>query len=65
MHPVVNDATLSMWQEIGVICWPTMIMLGMHKYLVKFLNKDFSLTQNIRINGNFRSKRTTISNYAR
>ncbi|KAF7382573.1 hypothetical protein HZH68_015492 [Vespula germanica] len=28
MHPVVNDATLSMWQDIGIICWPTMVMLG-------------------------------------
>ncbi|KAK2584375.1 hypothetical protein KPH14_006761 [Odynerus spinipes] len=28
MHPVVNDATLSMWQAVGVICWPTMMILG-------------------------------------
>lgn len=28
MHPVVNDSTLSMWQAVGVMCWPTMIMLG-------------------------------------
>ncbi|XP_015179350.1 PREDICTED: NHL repeat-containing protein 2 isoform X1 [Polistes dominula] len=28
MHPVVNDSTLSMWEAIGVMCWPTMIMLG-------------------------------------
>ncbi|XP_043682970.1 NHL repeat-containing protein 2 [Vespula pensylvanica] len=28
IHPVVNDATLSMWQDIGIICWPTMVMLG-------------------------------------
>lgn len=27
-HPVVNDATHLMWQAMGVMCWPTMIMLG-------------------------------------
>ncbi|XP_076395339.1 NHL repeat-containing protein 2 isoform X2 [Megachile rotundata] len=27
-HPVVNDATLSMWRDLGISCWPTLIMIG-------------------------------------
>jgi len=33
MHPVVNDVTLKMWHNMGIICWPTLIMLGnKHNY---------------------------------
>ncbi|KYQ53970.1 NHL repeat-containing protein 2 [Trachymyrmex zeteki] len=28
MHPVVNDVTLRMWRDMGIICWPSLIMLG-------------------------------------
>ncbi|XP_011498038.1 PREDICTED: NHL repeat-containing protein 2 [Ceratosolen solmsi marchali] len=27
-HPVVNDAKLSMWRDIGIVCWPSLVMLG-------------------------------------
>ncbi|EPY82175.1 NHL repeat-containing protein 2 [Camelus ferus] len=27
-HPVVNDADASLWQELEVSCWPTLIILG-------------------------------------
>ncbi|KAL0134677.1 hypothetical protein PUN28_001457 [Cardiocondyla obscurior] len=28
MHPVVNDVTLKMWHDMGITCWPSLIMLG-------------------------------------
>lgn len=27
-HPVVNDKGESMWQTLGVHCWPTLYVLG-------------------------------------
>ncbi|XP_058804841.1 NHL repeat-containing protein 2 [Phymastichus coffea] len=27
-HPVVNDAKLLMWRDIGIVCWPSLVMLG-------------------------------------
>ncbi|XP_060027233.1 NHL repeat-containing protein 2 isoform X3 [Erinaceus europaeus] len=27
-HPVVNDAEASLWQELEVSCWPTLVILG-------------------------------------
>ena len=27
-HPVVNDAKLSMWRDIGIVCWPSLVMIG-------------------------------------
>uniref|UniRef100_A0A0C9PYX8 Nhlrc2_1 protein n=2 Tax=Fopius arisanus TaxID=64838 RepID=A0A0C9PYX8_9HYME len=27
-HPVVNDAKLSMWRDIGITCWPSLVILG-------------------------------------
>ncbi|XP_017796605.1 PREDICTED: NHL repeat-containing protein 2 isoform X1 [Habropoda laboriosa] len=27
-HPVVNDASLSTWRDLGVCCWPTLVMIG-------------------------------------
>ncbi|XP_018400989.1 PREDICTED: NHL repeat-containing protein 2 isoform X2 [Cyphomyrmex costatus] len=30
MHPVVNDVTLRMWHDMGITCWPTLVMLGPH-----------------------------------
>lgn len=27
-HPVVNDFTQSMWTDLKVVCWPTLIILG-------------------------------------
>nr|XP_034195236.1 NHL repeat-containing protein 2 isoform X2 [Osmia lignaria] len=27
-HPVVNDATLSTWRDLGISCWPTLVMIG-------------------------------------
>ncbi|XP_060824696.1 NHL repeat-containing protein 2 [Bombus pascuorum] len=27
-HPVVNDTRMSMWRYLGIVCWPTLIMLG-------------------------------------
>ncbi|XP_015116250.1 NHL repeat-containing protein 2 [Diachasma alloeum] len=28
LHPVVNDAKLSMWRDIGISCWPSLVILG-------------------------------------
>lgn len=27
-HPVVNDNLQSMWLDLKVVCWPTLIVLG-------------------------------------
>ncbi|XP_076295018.1 NHL repeat-containing protein 2 [Lasioglossum baleicum] len=27
-HPVVNDTSLSVWQNLGICCWPTLVMIG-------------------------------------
>lgn len=27
-HPVVNDNVQSMWIDLKVVCWPTLIILG-------------------------------------
>ncbi|KAM9324579.1 NHL repeat-containing protein 2 [Gastrophryne carolinensis] len=27
-HPVVNDADATLWQELEVSCWPTLVLLG-------------------------------------
>ncbi|KAK1122536.1 hypothetical protein K0M31_008987 [Melipona bicolor] len=27
-HPVVNDKTMSVWRNLGICCWPTLVMLG-------------------------------------
>ncbi|XP_072766908.1 NHL repeat-containing protein 2 [Anoplolepis gracilipes] len=27
-HPVVNDVTLRMWNNMGITCWPSLVMLG-------------------------------------
>lgn len=27
-HPVVNDADATLWQELEVSCWPTLVILG-------------------------------------
>ncbi|XP_042623772.1 NHL repeat-containing protein 2-like [Cyprinus carpio] len=27
-HPVVNDSDASLWQELEVSCWPTLVLLG-------------------------------------
>ncbi|XP_015597556.1 NHL repeat-containing protein 2 [Cephus cinctus] len=27
-HPVVNDAKHSMWNDIGIVCWPSLVLLG-------------------------------------
>lgn len=27
-HPVVNDADATLWQELEVSCWPTLVVLG-------------------------------------
>jgi len=34
LHPVVNDVSLKMWQDMGIICWPSLIMLGMISYMI-------------------------------
>ncbi|KAH9492347.1 NHL repeat-containing protein 2 [Bulinus truncatus] len=28
LHPVVNDKNASLWQELAVSCWPTLVFLG-------------------------------------
>ncbi|XP_053977698.1 NHL repeat-containing protein 2 isoform X1 [Hylaeus volcanicus] len=27
-HPVVNDSTLSTWRNLGISCWPSVVMIG-------------------------------------
>ncbi|XP_076678461.1 NHL repeat-containing protein 2 isoform X2 [Andrena cerasifolii] len=27
-HPVVNDTALSTWHNLGISCWPTLVMIG-------------------------------------
>lgn len=27
-HPVVNDAESSVWEALGIKCWPTILILG-------------------------------------
>lgn len=27
-HPVVNDADGTMWQKLGIPCWPTLLIIG-------------------------------------
>ena len=27
-HPVVNDSEASLWQQLQVSCWPTLVILG-------------------------------------
>lgn len=27
-HPVINDVTLKMWNNMGITCWPSLVMLG-------------------------------------
>ncbi|XP_030058563.1 NHL repeat-containing protein 2 isoform X2 [Microcaecilia unicolor] len=43
-HPVVNDADATLWQELEVSCWPTLVILGPHGNLLFSLvgegNKD-------------------------
>lgn len=29
-HPVVNDGNSSMWMDLKIKCWPTLLILGMH-----------------------------------
>lgn len=37
MHPVVNDVTLRMWHDMGITCWPSLIMLGTKQYTISWL----------------------------
>ncbi|KAF2368248.1 Thioredoxin-like fold [Trinorchestia longiramus] len=27
-HPVINDSQSAMWQKLGIVCWPTLVVLG-------------------------------------
>ncbi|KAJ1140331.1 hypothetical protein NDU88_006688 [Pleurodeles waltl] len=33
-HPVVNDADATLWQELEISCWPTLVILGPHGNLL-------------------------------
>lgn len=35
-HPVVNDCAQSMWIDLKVVCWPTLIILGKKCYRSSF-----------------------------
>lgn len=37
MHPVVNDVTLQMWHDMGITCWPSLVMLGMKQFINSWL----------------------------
>jgi hypothetical protein len=28
MHPVVNDSTCAMWDDLSIVCWPTLLLLS-------------------------------------
>uniref|UniRef100_A0A8C5Q2H4 NHL repeat-containing protein 2 n=1 Tax=Leptobrachium leishanense TaxID=445787 RepID=A0A8C5Q2H4_9ANUR len=36
-HPVVNDADATLWQELEVTCWPTLVILGPSGNLLFYL----------------------------
>ena len=33
-HPVVNDSDITLWNELGVVCWPTLVIIGPERQLL-------------------------------
>ena len=44
-HAVVNDADMTMWQELGIQCWPTIVVIAPDgKLLTQFVGKLVALS---------------------
>ena len=43
-HAVVNDTKAALWHQLGIQCWPTIVILGPDgKLLTQFIGMDLSL----------------------
>ena len=36
-HPVVNDSDIVLWNQLGVVCWPTLVILGPRGHLLHYI----------------------------
>ncbi|CAI8014034.1 NHL repeat-containing protein 2 [Geodia barretti] len=36
-HPVVNDSDIVLWNQLGVVCWPTLVVLGPSGRLLHYI----------------------------
>lgn len=36
-HPVVNDTDIVLWNQLGVSCWPTLVILGPNQHLLHYI----------------------------
>lgn len=36
-HPVVNDSDIVMWNRLGVVCWPTLVIIGPDQQLLHYI----------------------------
>ena len=36
-HPVVNDSDITLWNELGVVCWPTLVIVGLERQLLHYI----------------------------
>ena len=36
-HPVVNDSDIVLWNQLGVVCWPTLVILSPRGHLLHYI----------------------------
>ena len=36
-HPVVNDPDIVLWERLGVVCWPTLVIIGPDRQLLYYI----------------------------
>ena len=36
-HPVVNDRDIVLWERLGVVCWPTLVIIGPDRQLLYYI----------------------------
>lgn len=36
-HPVVNDDDITLWNRLGVVCWPTLVIIGPQGQLLHYI----------------------------
>ena len=36
-HPVVNDSDIVLWNRLGVVCWPTLVVIGPDQQLLHYI----------------------------
>ena len=36
-HPVVNDSDIVLWNSLGVVCWPTLVIIGPDNQLLHYI----------------------------